>query len=156
MVPVSFQWLPMTRTKTMKTKTQEILCEHQETFLYCEGDQAQTQGAQRDCGISILWDISNPSGHGPALCGLTWTMVLDKVFSKGPFQPQLLLFHEKVWKYVHWSCSPQVLSVALSLHQGLGMSIISTSCTSYRNKTSRALNPLNSSTQQISFRLITV
>lgn len=58
--------------------------------------KAQTQGAQRECGISPLGDISNPSGHGPALGGLTWTMVLDRVISKGPFQPQLLLFHEKV------------------------------------------------------------
>lgn len=70
-VPGSFQWLPVTRTKTMKTETQEILCEHQEIFLYCEGDQAHRQGAQRGCGISVLGDISNPSGHGPVLCGLT-------------------------------------------------------------------------------------
>lgn len=71
MVPGSFQWFPVTRTKAIKSETQEILCEQQETLLYCEGNQALTQGAQRGCGISIFGDISSPSGRGPALCGFT-------------------------------------------------------------------------------------
>lgn len=188
-----YQWLAVTRKNTMKTETQEIRCKHQGTFHYSERDQAQTQGAQRKCGISPLGDVSNPSGYGPALGGLTWTMVLDKVISKGPFQPQLLLFHEKIkllqklclrwenhskigWRltegtcfltlliqvymghhlcptplapyfwpphhlHVHWSCSPEVLSVILSLHHGSGISVVSTSSTQCRDKTCRAFTP---------------
>lgn len=71
MVPGSFQWFPVTRTRAMKMETQELLSEHEETLLYCEGDQVLMQGAQRGCGISILGNISSPSGHGPALCGFT-------------------------------------------------------------------------------------
>lgn len=40
----------------VQTETQEILSEHKETLLHCECDQAQEQGAQRGCGVSVLGD----------------------------------------------------------------------------------------------------
>lgn len=36
-----------------------------QTFFYCEGAQTQAQIAQRGCGVSILGDTGNPTGHGP-------------------------------------------------------------------------------------------
>lgn len=32
-------------------------------IFYCEDDQALPQIVQRGCGISILGDVQNPSGH---------------------------------------------------------------------------------------------
>ena len=61
-------------------------------FVYCERDWALTESSQRGCGVFILGDIQNLSGHGPgqpALGGPVWTDVLDQTTSTGPFQSQL-------------------------------------------------------------------
>ena len=47
------------------TETQEAPSEHEEKILYCEGNQAPEQVAQRGYGVSILGDIQKLSGHNP-------------------------------------------------------------------------------------------
>ena len=64
------------------------LTEQQETPFYCEGDRALAQGG---CGVSIFRAIQKPSEHGlgqPALGGPAWAGALDKMTSRGAFQPQ--------------------------------------------------------------------
>jgi len=39
--------------------------ENQQTLLFCGGDHALAQVAQRGCGVSHSGDIKKPSGHGP-------------------------------------------------------------------------------------------
>lgn len=79
----------------------EILCEHQETLFYCQGDRAREQVAQRGGGVSICGDFQNLMGHSPeqpALAGPAWAGELAKMISRGKFQYQLfsatLNFHK--------------------------------------------------------------
>ena len=43
----------------------EIPLKHNKPLFYCEGGQTLEEVAWRGCGVSILGDIQNPSGHGP-------------------------------------------------------------------------------------------
>lgn len=38
--------------------------------IYCEGDQRLEQVAEEDCGLSVLEDIKNPTGHVPGQLAL--------------------------------------------------------------------------------------
>ena len=74
--PASLQWCPVTGQEAMGTNwnTGGSAWTSGNTFA-CAGDQALAQVAQRGCGISILGDIQEPSGHGygqVALGGPTW------------------------------------------------------------------------------------
>jgi len=50
----------------LPAESQDFLSECQETFVHREGHQALLQVAQKGCGVSIVGDTKNPSGHGPA------------------------------------------------------------------------------------------
>lgn len=49
------------------------------------------QIAQRGCGMSILIDTENPSGHSTDQAALedpVWAVRMDQLIFRGPFQPQ--------------------------------------------------------------------
>jgi len=51
-------------------RIQEMTFKCKKKAFYCTDDQALAQAAQRVCGVSILGDIQNPTGHSarqPAL-----------------------------------------------------------------------------------------
>lgn len=51
---------------------------HKTKLLYCEDDQTLEQASQRGCGVSVLGDTQNLTGHGfgqPA--------VADRALSRG-------------------------------------------------------------------------
>ena len=67
---------------------------HQETPFYCQGGWPLDQVAQRSRGVSIHGDVQSPPGLGPgppALGCPAWAGGVNQVFSKGPWQPQLLV-----------------------------------------------------------------
>ncbi|KAK4828652.1 hypothetical protein QYF61_000300 [Mycteria americana] len=82
--------MPSDRKQWAQTETQEVPSEHQEKLFYTEGYQALAQVALRGGGVSLLGEIQKPFGHGPGLqvALLEWGGGLDKVTSRGPFQPQ--------------------------------------------------------------------
>jgi len=47
-----------------QTRTQDVLSEHQETFLCCVGDGAVAQAAQKLWGL-LLGDLQKSPGHSP-------------------------------------------------------------------------------------------
>lgn len=55
--------------------------------MHCEGDRAWEQFVRRGCGVSILGDIQKPSGQ-PGLGDCAWAEGLNKMTSRGHFQPQ--------------------------------------------------------------------
>jgi len=72
--------------------------------FYYEGDETLEKVDHRHCGVSILGDIQNPTGHGPeqhAVPDSALSRRLDQTISKGALQPQLfqdLLKHLfKIW-----------------------------------------------------------
>ena len=50
-----------------QTGTQEVPYKHEEKLIYCEGDRALGQAAQRDCGVPFSEDFQNPLGYFPVL-----------------------------------------------------------------------------------------
>lgn len=57
-------------------------------FFHCENDSAVTQANQEDCGVSILGDVKNLTGHGPGqTAGTAWLGALDQTTLRGPFNP---------------------------------------------------------------------
>ena len=80
-----------TRGNGHKLKNGKFSLNIKETLCHYEGDQAVPQIAQGGCGVSIVGDTQNSSGHGlghPALGGSIWAGGLDQMTSRGPFQPQ--------------------------------------------------------------------
>ena len=70
----------------------EIPLKHENSFC-CDGDCIPEQVAPRGCGVSVLGDIKNPTGHGPgqpALVDPTLSRGLDWTVSRDAFEPQLL------------------------------------------------------------------
>lgn len=85
----SVQW--QDQSKWVRSETQEVLSEHQETHLHCKGDQALAEAAQGHCGLPTLKDIQKQSGHGPGKLVLShpaWAGGLDQVASRGSFPLQ--------------------------------------------------------------------
>ena len=73
-----------------QTEAQEVLSEHEEELLHCEGDGALAQAAQGGCGVSFSGDIQDPPGQGPlqpAVGGPASAVGLDWMARGGPFQP---------------------------------------------------------------------
>lgn len=63
--------------------------EHQELFLFCEGDWILAQVAQGGCGLPP-WRYSKLSRHGPGHQSLgvpAWAEGLDQRTCRDPFQP---------------------------------------------------------------------
>ncbi|KAK4827437.1 hypothetical protein QYF61_017994 [Mycteria americana] len=48
-----------------QTETQDISFQQKKQLSHFEGDRTVEQVVLRSCGISILGDIQNPTGHGP-------------------------------------------------------------------------------------------
>ncbi len=69
--PRVFSVVPSDRTTSQtQTSRQQVSSEHQAVLLYCMGDRAVEQVAQKGYGFSFLGDIQNLAGHGskqPAL-----------------------------------------------------------------------------------------
>jgi len=60
-----------------QTETQKVPSKHQEPLLYCVGDGAVVQAAQRCCGL-LPGDLQKLQEHGPghpALCVPAWDPV---------------------------------------------------------------------------------
>lgn len=60
-------------------------------FFHCESGWALAQAAERDCGVSILGNTQNSTGHDPghlALAELAWERGFDKTVSRGTIHPQ--------------------------------------------------------------------
>lgn len=86
---------------------QEIPLKHEKTFFYCEGSQTLQQVAQRACGVSVLGDIENVTGHSPdqtTSVGATVGRELDQtddLFQPQPFCDLLISqFHMPGWEKI--------------------------------------------------------
>ena len=62
MEPDSSQWSLVTGHKL---KYKKFHLNIRENLFSCEGDCTLEQVAARGCGVSVLGDIKNPTGHGP-------------------------------------------------------------------------------------------
>ena len=82
----------------VQTKAQEIPSEHEETLFHCEGNQGLAQVACGGCVVSILGGIQKLAGHGSgqlAVGGPAWARGLDRMTSRGAFQPQSVILWNK-------------------------------------------------------------
>ena len=82
----------------------DIPSEHKENLLYCEGDWAVAQVAQRGCGVFIPGDAEKPSGHGPeepAVDGLAWAGAArpDDLQRSLPTSTNLWFCEKSSWVY---------------------------------------------------------
>lgn len=64
-----------------QTGTQEVSSERQKTFLYCVGNWAMNQTAQRGCGVTILEDFQKSLGQ-PAVVDFPWVVWSYRMTSK--------------------------------------------------------------------------
>ena len=53
---------PQDKRQQEETDAQEVPPEYKEECLYCAGNRALEQGAQRGCGISLTGDLQELSG----------------------------------------------------------------------------------------------
>lgn len=75
----------------LKTETQKLSSEQQQTFFYWESDWALTKVAQEGCVVSVLGDIQMTPGLGSGQAALgspAWAGMLHQMTFRGLFQTQ--------------------------------------------------------------------